>query len=100
MGVDENVRVFFQRIQGFAEPGPRSVGTPPKPSLCHTICIQVCCVFQMSKNLLLGVTDITGFTLSSEFLHLEVKTPLSGEPDGIVCRFGVDFGFSCSYGLT
>ena len=38
--------------------------------------------------------------LSSEFLHLEVKTPLSDEPDGIVCRFGVDFGFSCSYGLT
>ena len=31
--------------------------------------------------------------LSSEFLHLEVKTPLSGEPDGILCRFGADFGF-------
>ena len=38
--------------------------------------------------------------LSSEFLHLEVKTPLSGEPDGIVSRFGVDFGFSPSHGLT
>ena len=31
--------------------------------------------------------------LSSEFLHLEVTTPLSDEPDGILCRFGVDFGF-------
>ena len=38
--------------------------------------------------------------LSSEFLHLEVKTLLSGEPDGILSRFEVDFGFLCSYGLT
>ena len=38
--------------------------------------------------------------LSSEFLHLEVKTPPSGEPDEILCLFGVDFGFPPSYGLT
>ena len=38
--------------------------------------------------------------LSSEFLHLDVKTPPSGEPDGILCLFEVDFGFPPSYGLT
>ena len=40
------------------------------------------------------------YFLSSELLHLEVKTPPSGEPDGILCLFGVDFGFPPSYGLT
>ena len=38
--------------------------------------------------------------LSSEFLHIEVKTPVSDEPDGTLCLFGVEFGFPPSYGLT
>ena len=96
MGVDRNVRVF-PADSGFH----RSGASEPHPNLgCAIPYVYKCVVCFKSKNLLLGVTDITGFTFSSEFLHLEVKTPLSGEPDGILCRFGVDFGFSCSYGLT
>ena len=38
--------------------------------------------------------------LSSEFMHLEVETPVSDERDGTLCLFGVDFGFPPSYGLT
>ena len=38
--------------------------------------------------------------LSTEFLHLDVKTLVSDEPDGTLCLFGLDFGFPPSYGLT
>ena len=82
MGVDENVRVFP------ADSGFRRSGAPERRNHTQTKVVP----YHMYTSVLCVVNvqyptpgcDRLHF-LSSEFLHLELKTPLSGEPDGILC---------------
>ena len=85
MGVDENVRVFP------ADSGFRRSGAPERRNPTQTKGLP----YHVYTSVL-GAVDVQVPTpgcervhrhhfLSSEFLHLEVKTPLPGEPDGILC---------------
>src|SRR5664279_248552 len=65
---------FSPACLGFAEAGLRSVGIPPKPRWCHTICVEVCWGFDMAKFLLRGLTGFTDSLFS--FWTRNSKLPL------------------------
>ena len=95
--VDENVRVFPADL-GFRRSGTPERRNPTKTKVVpYHMYTNVFCVLNVQYPTP-GCDRLHRLHfLSSEFLHLEVKTPVSGESYGILCLFGVDFGFPHSY---
>ena len=86
---------------GFRRSGPSERRNPAKTSVvpCHMYTSVLCVVNVQYPTPGCDQLHQIHF-LSSEFMHLEVETPVSDEPDRTLCLFGVDFGFPPSYGLT
>ena len=82
MGVDENVRVF-PADSGFRRSGAPECRNPTQTKeVPYHMYTSVLCVVNVQYPT--PGCDRLHF-LSSDILHLEVKTPLSDEPGGTLC---------------